>query len=265
MGRAWDYAHMPEGRKSDEKQALRQLLLARIEDRRDLFGFTDNEISLAGGNRYIMRDLRGRGSIPAGEKLAGIAQLLGVSTDWLMGRTDDPTPPDVPSAVELTHAPAVGDVSRTFRRAPQNLPVHGTALGHNLRFDEDGTADVEVTLYDPGSAIHYVTRPPALFNNDTAYAIYVQGDSMAPAHKDGALRVVNPRAPLRVGDDVVVQLHASDGDEGQEVVSALIKTLVRRSASFVVLQQLNPAREFRVPVERIAAIHRVMDLADLLG
>lgn len=225
---------------------------------------SDRALSLrTTGSPDTIRDIRRYRHIPGRQKLERMADALHVTVDQLLGRS--PTPDDAPRAVEALAAPGVGDVSRTFRRAPQDLPVRGTALGHNLRFDEQGSADVEVTLFDPGETVHYVTRPPALLNNDAAYAIYVQGDSMFPAHKDGALRVVNPRAPLRVGDDVVVQLHASDGDDGQAVVSVLIKTLVRRSATFVTLHQLNPDREFRVPVERIASIHRVMDLADLLG
>lgn len=227
-------------------------------------GESDRSLSLrATSSADTIRNARRHQAIPSHKNLLGLADALHLTVDQLLGRPLAAETP--PRSVEVTHAPGVGDVSRTFRRSPQDLPVRGTALGHNLHFDDKGSADIEVTLFDPGEALHYIVRPPALLNNDTAYAIYVQGDSMAPAHKDGALRVVNPRAPLRVGDDVVVQLHDADGDDGQAVVSVLIKTLVKRSASFVVLQQLNPAREFRVPAERITAIHRVMELDDLLG
>ena len=214
------------------------------------------------GSPDTVRDVRRYRHIPGRAKLERMADALSVTVDQLLGRSPSDEPP---RAFEASPAPGVGDVSRTFRQAPQDLPVRGTAMGHNLSFDENGAADIEVTLFDPGEVLHYVARPPALTKNDAAYAIYVQGDSMAPAHKDGALRVVNPRVGLRVGDDVVVQLHAPDGDDGQVVVSVLIKTLVKRSASFVTLEQLNPPRTFNVPVSSITAIHRVMDLADLLG
>ena len=211
----------------------------------------------------LIRKARDNEALPRPQRLTMIADRLGLSVDQLLGRSPPP-PGGAPRVVEAKPA-SVGDVSRTFRQAPQDLPVRGTAMGHNLSFDENGAADIEVTLFEPGEVVHYVARPPALAKNDAAYAIYVQGESMAPAHKDGALRVVNPRVPLRVGDDVVVQLHAHDGDDGQVVVSVLIKTLVKRSASFVTLEQLNPPRTFNVPVSSITAIHRVMDLADLLG
>lgn len=226
-------------------------------------GESDRALSLrATSSADTIRNARRHQAMPSPKNLSSLADALNLSLDQLVGRTASPDAP--PRAIEAKAA-AVGDVSRTFRQAPQDLPVRGTAMGHNLSFDENGAADIEVTLFEPGEVLHYVARPPALAKNDAAYAIYVQGDSMAPAHKDGALRVVNPRVGLRVGDDVVVQLHAPDGDDGQVVVSVLIKTLVKRSASFVTLEQLNPPRTFNVPVSSITAIHRVMDLADLLG
>ncbi|NIJ37890.1 transcriptional regulator with XRE-family HTH domain [Sphingopyxis panaciterrae] len=257
---------MPNARISDEKEARRQLLIARIDERRELLGATDNEISVAGGNRYIMRDLRGRGSIPSTDKLGKMAELLGVSIDWLMGRTDDPSPaPSILSARDA--APAnVGDVGRMFRHFPQDLPIYGTAFGHNMSFDENGAADIEVTLFEPTDRIGFALRPPALFGDQSAYAFRIQGDSMWPAHKPGNLRFAQPSKPPQIEDDVIVQLRApiDDGDHGEEVVAVLIKTLVRRTADFVVLRQHNPPREFRVPRHMIKAIHLVEDPGDLL-
>jgi phage repressor protein C with HTH and peptisase S24 domain len=37
----------------------------------------------------------------------------------------------------------------------------------------------------------------------------------------------------------------------------LVKELVRRGAQYVELKQFNPELTFRVPAERVAAIHRV--------
>lgn len=214
-----------------------------------------------------IRVARRNHSVPGPAKLALIADRLHTTVDQLLGR-DPRTTPVPPARIEARPA-RVGDVRRTFAQAPGDLPVVGTALGHLLDFDDNGSAAIEATLLEPGETLHHVRRPPALFGNPDAYAIYVQGESMAPAHKDGALRVVNPRVGVRIGDDVIVQLRGDNGgegvDDGEAVISVLIKTLVRRSASFITLQQLNPPLEFQVPVARVAAIHRVMDLADLLG
>lgn len=208
------------------------------------------------------RDARRKASMPGSVKLQRMAERLGVSVEEILGKAPAPAGPR--GRIEAVPA-NMGDVTRAFRAMPGGLPVYGTALGHNIQFDDNGGADVEVTLYEPTNAILYVARPPALMDVDEAYGFYVQGDSMAPAHKDGVLRFANPRAPIRVTDDVVVQLRApiDDGQNGEEIVSILVKTLVRRSASFVTLEQLNPHHRFNVPKDRVAAIHRVMELDDL--
>lgn len=213
-----------------------------------------------------IRVCRRNHSVPGSARLMRIADVLNTTVDQLLGRVPRLAIPSAagPTAVEARRA-TMQDVQRTFNHMPNDLPVVGTAMGQLLNFDPDGDPMIETTLLDPGETLHHIRRPPALNGNSAAYAIYVQGESMAPAHKDGALRIVNPRAPIRIGDDVIVQLRAPNGDDGETVVSVLIKTLVRRSASFVTLQQLNPPMEFQLPAARIASIHRVMELADLLG
>ena len=211
-----------------------------------------------------IRKARTNNALPKPGRLGTIADRLGLTVDQLLGRAPGPAEP--PRVIEATPA-SVGDVSRAFRGGGGGLPVRGTALGHDIKFDGAGNAPVEVTEFMPAEVLHYVARPPALLGNNDAYAFYVQGDSMAPAHKPGVLRVANPRVGVSIHDDVVVHLTApiDDGEGGSEIVSILIKTLVKRSASFIELEQLNPPLRFKVPRERIAAIHRVVDLADLLG
>lgn len=208
------------------------------------------------------RDARRKASMPGAVKMQRMAERLGIPSEQILGKAaSSPAPPSRIEAVPAN----MGDVTRALRAMPGGLPVYGTALGHNIQFDEDGGAEIEVTLYEPSNAILYVARPPALMDVKEAYGFYVQGDSMAPAHKDGVLRFANPRAPIRVTDDVVVQLRApiDDGQDGEEIVSVLVKTLVKRTASHITLEQLNPHARFNVPTDRVAAIHRVMEMDDL--
>lgn len=213
-----------------------------------------------------IRNIRRSHLLPKERNLSSLASFLGMSVDDLLGRTPashgGPLAP--PRFARNEAVPAdLGDVRRTFRQMPSSLPVYGTALGHNARFDDNGAADIEVTIIEQTDVVLRIARPPALMNNPDAYGFYVQGDSMAPAHKPGALRIADPRAPIRITDDVVVQLRAPI-DDGEEVVTVLIKTLVKRTASFIELEQLNPPARFRVERESIAAIHRVMELDELL-
>jgi hypothetical protein len=45
----------------------------------------------------------------------------------------------------------------------------------------------------------------------------------------------------------------------------LIKTIVRKTASYVELEQFNPACIFRIPAERIERMDRVLTLDDMIG
>jgi phage repressor protein C with HTH and peptisase S24 domain len=76
---------------------------------------------------------------------------------------------------------------------------------------------------------------------------------MWPRFRPGRSVAVSPRSPVAIGDDVLVRLH-SDGGEGNR---ALLKELVRRTATFLELRQFNPERSFRVEAADVEAIEKV--------
>jgi phage repressor protein C with HTH and peptisase S24 domain len=86
--------------------------------------------------------------------------------------------------------------------------------------------------------------------DDRAFALEVQGDSMAPLYRDGDVLIVSPTAGVRKGDRVVVRLAAGE---------VLAKELKRKTARTIELASLNPDHEDRVVnVSDIAWIGRVM-------
>ncbi|KQO55270.1 DNA-binding protein [Methylobacterium sp. Leaf469] len=86
--------------------------------------------------------------------------------------------------------------------------------------------------------------------DDRAFALEVQGDSMAPLYRDGDVLIVSPSASVRKGDRVVVRLSAGE---------VLAKELKRRTARTIELVSLNPDHADRVVnVAEIAWIGRVM-------
>ncbi|MCJ2082286.1 helix-turn-helix transcriptional regulator [Methylobacterium sp. J-090] len=86
--------------------------------------------------------------------------------------------------------------------------------------------------------------------DDRAFALEVQGDSMAPLYRDGDVLIVSPSASVRKGDRVVVRLAAGE---------VLAKELKRRTARTIELTSLNPEHADRVVnVGEIAWIGRVM-------
>ena len=233
----------------------------RVDRRREEKGFdSDRALSLAvNGKPDLIRDAKRNQRLPKGDNLAALAKALDTTVDWLMHGTLS----EVPSEV------AFADSGLRWQGFPggrrnETLPVLGTAHGGTvIHTDVDGEdADVEQTLFEPTQVVRYVVRPPALNGVQEAYAVYIQGESMDPRYRPGDMAVVDPRKPPQIGDDVIVQM-SSNGDD--EISCILIKTLARRSATFVELLQYNPPLRFRVDVRRVRRLHRIMTQSDLLG
>lgn len=105
---------------------------------------------------------------------------------------------------------------------------------------EGGTSGEMVLSNEP---VEYRGHP--LDNVAEAYLTYVVGDSMAPAFEQGDIVLVNPHAPPRPGNDVVLQTQAQmDTDHAQR--AALVKRLIRATAEDWHLEQFNPAKKFKL-------------------
>lgn len=236
-----------------EKTAI---FFERLDQKLAETGKSDRAISmLVTGKPDLIRDCRRKNSIPSSNNLHKLAQILHVSTDWLLG--GDVV--EIPSDATLREAPL------DFKTQPPmaDLPVLGTAHGGTVVIlSGDRDTEVEQTMFEPTQVIRYITRPRSLTGAKDAYAIYVEGESMYPRFGPGEMAVVDPRVPPRIGDDVIVQLSENGNDE---ITAILIKRLVRRSASFLELEQFNPATRFRVDSARVKRLHRICPAGDLLG
>lgn len=137
------------------------------------------------------------------------------------------------------------------------IPVLGSAIAMHS-FDPD--RDIELTELSANEVLGQVARPASLARDGEAYAVTVVGDSMWPRFRPGRRVIVSPKAPVSIGDDVIVQLRGTEG-EGEHrdrVTLVLIKELVKRNSSFVELRQFNPDTTFKVEAERVARIHKVV-------
>jgi len=142
-----------------------------------------------------------------------------------------------------------------------DLPVYGTALGAEMLV---GGESIEQTTLNTGDIIEYRKRPAISNGVERLYGLYVQGSSMYPAHRDGELLFVQKDAPLRIGDDVVVYLRPQNGsDNGLRADCVLVKRLVRRSGQYVELEQYSPPLTFRIPMDDVLRIDRVLTNNDI--
>jgi phage repressor protein C with HTH and peptisase S24 domain len=149
-----------------------------------------------------------------------------------------------------------------YMQLSRDVPVYGTAMG-TYRTGGEGQ-EVEQAFLDPSDIIDHFTRPPGYANRTGLYGLYVVGPSMEPRWESGDPLYVDPKRPPAIGDDVVVYLMQTAGEE-HELEAVLLKRLARRSGSFVELEQFNPALTFRVETRRIKAIHRVIPRRELLA
>ncbi|MFG1256334.1 helix-turn-helix domain-containing protein [Xanthobacter flavus] len=160
---------------------------------------------------------------------------------------------DVPALMpKATIEPADVEIPATSRFS-RDLPVLGTAGGAVIRQVDGFRMEHEV--------VDYVRRPPALAKQLNAYAIFVVGESMAPMHNPGDLRFVDPEQRPSIGDSVIVQTKHFDTDPGQ----GYIKILKRRTPTYIVLQQLNPAATLEIPAQYVVSVHKVLTMNDLFG
>lgn len=135
---------------------------------------------------------------------------------------------------------------------PLNVPVVSTTMG--------GYRDADFEI-DRDTVIGWVRRP-ARFRGIQIFAIYMQSNTMSPWREAGELLYVHPGRPGKPGDYVLVELLPLSKDLPP---GGLVKRLVSLGDSTMTLAQYNPAREIQLPLDRVRAIHRVLDWGELLG
>lgn len=191
-------------------------------------------------------------SKPTGAKIGELAKLLNTTPDYLYGSEDESSPHSAvstsPSPPELPYL----DISLPDRQSmPLDIPVMGTVIGGN-----GGTFVYE------GGVVDYVRRLPGVAKAKGIFALRVVGESMVPAYKEGALIVLNPHLPPRIGDDIVIEFAPN---EAGEHVQGCLKQLVKRTASKIIVRQYNPPKEIEFETSTVKAIYRVMTLDELMG
>jgi phage repressor protein C with HTH and peptisase S24 domain len=147
-------------------------------------------------------------------------------------------------------------------RMVRDVPVYGTALGADEVVDGEA---IEQTTLNNAEVIAYLRRPVLLNGRADIYGLYVQGSSMNPRYRDGASVFVEQRKPPRIGDDVVVYLRTPDEHDGERPSSVLIKSLVRKTSTFWELEQYSPPLIFRLPIERVSRVDRVVPWDELVA
>ena len=234
-----------------------QRLIDRIEERLQALQISDRKASLSAvGKPDLIRDIR-RGREPIGSRLASLAAVLETTVDYLHGTSDQIGGEAVAGSIRAL-VPQPQDML-------QDIPVYGTALGADAEYGDqaDGMVSVEQVDLNMGEVVDRFRRPPNLLNRRDIYGLYVAGSSMEPAFESGEGILVDPKKPAGSRDYVVVYLR--DRQDTDNAAGVLIKRLVRRSGSFIELEQYNPPLTFRLDARLYRDVHRVMPWDEAFG
>jgi transcriptional regulator with XRE-family HTH domain len=217
------------------------------------------------GKPDFIRNLKG-GSTPKADNLDKLAEVLGTTTDYLLGRAESPD--QVRSEVALLdRRPDLARERHLDWRGNEpglpGIPIVGTGDCAELEVcDESGNmVSVERSSFDPDYHVRMIARPPALQGARNIYAIQFHGSSMEPRFEPSEIGIVDPNRPVARGDYVLIQLTSGENDE---VTSVLVKRLVRQTAKEYVLEQFNPPLVFTLAKAKVARIHRIMRQTDFL-
>lgn len=219
----------------------------RVRARRKELGLSQSAVGrLAGGISYqAVQQIEGGGE---SRHLVAIAKALKVWPEWLQSgsgpKEQSFVNPDTNRDTGLTNDKLTHQSSGPKDGSQETLKVLGMAEG-----GPDGWS-----LWN-GDVIETIRRPDNLIGVEGAYAVYVMGHSMEPRFNQGEHAHIHPHKPLEPGCYVLVQRKPVDG---YPTPLAIVKRLVRRSGSKVVLEQLNPPKTFDVKSDEIVSIHRVV-------
>jgi len=243
---------------------MTETIADRIRQRLEATGLSARAASIqaTGSPGTIQNIFRGASDNPRGDTIQKLAKVLGVTEQWLLTGGDSPDGADAPIgrsedeyrrvALPSEIEALAGPIPRIDGTLPA-IPVLGAAMGSII-------SEVEGFHFE-GGQVGYVRRPPSLASVMTAYAVMITGDSMDPMHRPGEVRLVNPTRPTAPGDTVIVVTKHWEQDPGQ----AYIKILRRRTASHVIVDQLNPAARLEIPRQYVQSIHYVLTMNDILG
>lgn len=183
--------------------------------------------------------------------LPALARALGVNLEWLATGNG-------PRQLNGLRSEAVNQ---------QVSPTQHGAIGHTPKgASNDGPDDMLRVLGMAeggpdgwnlwnGEIVQYIRRPDNLLGVPSAYGVYVAGASMEPAYYPGYVLHIHPGKPITNGCYVLVQ--RKPRQEGDPPL-AVVKRLVKRTASKLVLEQHNPAKQIEVPLSEVVSIHRVV-------
>ncbi len=160
------------------------------------------------------------------------------------GRLRWPSTESISKVLEATGSSIDDFIGFVYAHTPvrkQTVPLIGMAQAGNGGYFDDGG-------FPAGSGWDEVAFPGVA--QQRAYALEISGDSMTPVYRDGDIILVDPEAPVRRGDRVVVKTL-----EGE----VLAKELKRQTEKTIELRSLNASHEDRnLAMDQVEWVARIL-------
>jgi len=222
---------------SSKRNQPRDIIRAKLTEQH--LSMKDASLAIGKNHAYLQQYFeRGAPSELPRDTRERLARTLGVAAHDLVEL----------SAPYAATAKQTATFVRPFRPGTDLIPVLGLAEG-----GEEGWS-----IWN-GDTVAYVERPPSLRGATKAYALHVIGSSMEPRYYANETIHAHPSKAITVGAFVVLQIRATE--EGVPP-RALVKRLVKRLSSKVVLEQFNPPRTFEIATKDIVSMHRIVSSAE---
>lgn len=213
---------------------------ALISDECDIADVTDRERIL----RWMQAVTEATGWTP--NRWAGIAKTSATNISRFIANDDA----SIPGYRTVSKLAAVAPPPYHLGPAYDLSDSPPAKVGGQIPIRTAGRAGADQEMY-AAEILGYVPRPSSLKDVPGGYGVYVIGDSMSPRYEAGWLVFADPsRAPYR-GRDVVV--YRANG-------AVLLKRFIRRSDAEIVLEQLNPPEEIRIPVSDVKEIGLIVGI-----
>lgn len=197
-----------------------------------------------GLGREYFRGVKSRQSIPKFDTLLIIANKLETTPEYLLYGDNNQNHAENKTEKPLTAI--TPEINST-------IPVLGMAAGAII----NGAQGFVLSA----APVAFVPRPSGMKYMIDAYAIFVEGNSMDPAHPHGEIRFVNPRRTPTNGDSVIIQTQAHKSAPLQ----SFIAIYEGDKGSQLMFRKLKPASEISISKEIIRSVHKVLTLNEVIG
>lgn len=203
-----------------------------VKERREALGMSQETLAERAGASQGTIDKIENNRSQRSKFLPAVFNVLGIPLEALTDASAQASQPTIPKA-ELV---GIADL-------PIYVSVRAGAIDDSI-------------LVSP-EPIDYVKRPEPLAKAKNGYGLYIVGDSMEPAFRQGDLALVHPNMPPKPGDEVVVCSIDVNGEH-----YAVIKLLTKVTADKWHLKQYNPGpdepAEFTLDREEWPVCHLVV-------